>query len=84
MEQHGTTLAALSCNRSRIRCRSRIERAGGAADRAVNPGDVLLRGMRGRSAQGASLRFVVTNLRQTDRYLYTRMYCARRDMENRI
>ena len=30
-------------------------------------------------------RFVVTNLTQTDRYLYDQMYCARRgDMENRL
>ena len=36
------------------------------------------------SARGANPRFVVTNLEQTDRYLYDRMYCARRDMENRV
>ena len=35
-------------------------------------------------ARGANPRFVVTNLGQTDRYLYDRMYCARGDMENRI
>jgi hypothetical protein len=29
-------------------------------------------------------RFVVTNLRQTPRWLYERVYCARGDMENRI
>ena len=27
---------------------------------------------------------MVTNLTQTDRYLYDRIYCARGDMENRI
>ncbi len=37
-----------------------------------------------QSARGANPRFVVTNLKQTDRYLYDRMYCARGDMENRI
>ena len=36
------------------------------------------------SARGATPRFVVTHLGQTDRYLYDRMYCARGDMENRI
>ena len=37
------------------------------------------------TARGANPRFVVTNLSpQTDRYLYTRLYCARGDMENRI
>ena len=29
-------------------------------------------------------RFVVTNLRQTPRFLYERLYCARGDIENRI
>ena len=29
-------------------------------------------------------RFVVTNLRQTPRFLYERIYCARGDIENRI
>jgi len=29
-------------------------------------------------------RFVVTNLRQTPRFLYERVYCARGDIENRI
>ena len=33
---------------------------------------------------GANPRFVVTNLKQTDRYLYDRIFCARGDMENRI
>ena len=33
---------------------------------------------------GPNPRFVVTNLKQTDRYLYDRIYCARGDMENRI
>lgn len=34
-------------------------------------------------ALGANPRFVVTNLPQTDRHLYDRLYCARGDMENR-
>lgn len=29
-------------------------------------------------------RFVITNLRQTSRFLYERVYCARGDIENRI
>ena len=29
-------------------------------------------------------RFVVTNLRQTPRFIYERIYCARGDIENRI
>ena len=33
---------------------------------------------------GPNPRFVVTNLKQTDRYLYDRIYCARGEMENRI
>ena len=33
---------------------------------------------------GANPRFVVTNLAQTDQYLYDKLYCARGDMENRI
>ena len=37
-----------------------------------------------QTARGANPRFVVTNLKQTDRYLYDQMYCARGDMENRI
>ena len=36
------------------------------------------------TALGANPRFVITNLEQTDRYLYDRIYCARGDMENRI
>ena len=36
------------------------------------------------NALGANPRFVVTNLKQTDRHLYDRIYCARGDMENRI
>ena len=36
------------------------------------------------SARGANPLFVITNLKQTDRYLYDRVYCARGDMENRI
>jgi hypothetical protein len=34
--------------------------------------------------KGSNPRFVVTNLPQTDRYLYDKLYCARGDMENRI
>ena len=34
--------------------------------------------------KGSNPRFVITNLPQTDRYLYDRIYCARGDMENRI
>jgi len=33
---------------------------------------------------GSNPRFIVTNLQQTDRYLYDKLYCARGDMENRI
>ena len=29
-------------------------------------------------------RFVVTNLRQTPRFIYEKVYCARGDIENRI
>ena len=36
------------------------------------------------TALRANHRFVVTNLKQTDRCLYDRIYCARGDMENRI
>lgn len=36
------------------------------------------------SSHGANPRFVVTNLPQTDKYLYDKVYCARGDMENRI
>ncbi len=36
------------------------------------------------SRLGANPRFVVTNLPQTNRYLYDKLYCARGDMENRI
>jgi len=35
-------------------------------------------------ASGANPRFVVTSLGQDARWLYTRLYCARGDMENRI
>lgn len=34
--------------------------------------------------QGANPRFVVTTLKQGPRHIYTRVYCARGDMENRI
>jgi hypothetical protein len=36
------------------------------------------------SSHGANPRFVVTNLPQTDQFLYDKVYCARGDMENRI
>jgi hypothetical protein len=36
------------------------------------------------SSRGANPRFVVTNLPQTDKFLYDKIYCARGDMENRI
>ena len=36
------------------------------------------------SAQGANPRFVVTSLAHSAKHLYTKMYCARGDMENRI
>ncbi len=36
------------------------------------------------TGKGSNPRFVITNLRQTDRYLYDKIYCARGDMENRI
>lgn len=36
------------------------------------------------SAHGANPRWIVTNLSQSDQYLYDKVYCARGDMENRI
>lgn len=36
------------------------------------------------SSHGTNPRYVVTNLPQTDKYLYDTVYCARGDMENRI
>ena len=33
---------------------------------------------------GSNPRFVVTNMPQSERYLYDKVYCARGDMENRI
>ena len=36
------------------------------------------------NASGANPRFIVTSLSQDARWLYTRLYCARGDMENRI
>ena len=36
------------------------------------------------NVQGANPRFVVTSLQQSARYIYTKIYCARGDMENRI
>lgn len=36
------------------------------------------------SSHGANPRYVVTNLPQTDQYLYDQLYCSRGDMENRI
>ena len=34
--------------------------------------------------QGKNPRFVVTRLQQNSRYIYSNLYCARGDMENRI
>ena len=36
------------------------------------------------NAKGPNTRFVVTSLALTDRHLYSKVYCARGDMENRI
>lgn len=36
------------------------------------------------TCKGSNPRFVITNLPQTDRYLYDKLYCVRGDMENRI
>lgn len=36
------------------------------------------------TSKGGNPRFIVTNLEQSDRYLYDKVYCARGDMENRI
>lgn len=36
------------------------------------------------SALGANPRFVVTNLKQSAKHIYEKLYCARGDMENRI
>ena len=36
------------------------------------------------SFHGANPRFVVTNLSQTDQYLYDTVYCTRGDMANRM
>jgi len=36
------------------------------------------------SSHGSNPRYVVTNLRQSPRWLYRKLYCARGDMENRI
>jgi hypothetical protein len=36
------------------------------------------------SERGSNPRYVVTNLKQSSRWLYDRLYCARGDMENRI
>lgn len=46
------------------------------------PRRVIVKAEHGRL--GANPRFVVTNLSQTDQYLYDKLYCARGDMENRI
>ena len=35
-------------------------------------------------SRGTTPRFVVTNLRQTPRFIYEKVYCARGDIENRI
>ncbi len=36
------------------------------------------------SSYGSNPRYVVTNLKQSPKWLYTKLYCARGDMENRI
>lgn len=36
------------------------------------------------SSHGPNPRFIVTNLEQSDQYLYDKIYCARGEMENRI
>lgn len=36
------------------------------------------------STRGSNPRYIVTNLKQSPRWLYTKVYCARGDMENRI
>ena len=36
------------------------------------------------SSHGSNPRYLVTNLRQSPKWLYTKLYCARGDMENRI
>ena len=36
------------------------------------------------SSRGSNPRYLVTNLTQTPRYLYDKLYCPRGDMENRI
>ena len=36
------------------------------------------------ASQGSNPRYVVTNLQQSPKWLYTKLYCARGDMENRI
>lgn len=36
------------------------------------------------SSYGSNPRYVVTNLKQSAKWLYTKLYCARGDMENRI
>lgn len=34
--------------------------------------------------RGANPRFVVTNMTTSSRHIYTKRYCARGDMENRV
>ena len=46
------------------------------------PRRVIVKAEYGR--KGSNPRFVITNLPQTDRYLYDKLYCARGEMENRI
>ena len=36
------------------------------------------------SSRGSNPRYLVTNLKQTARYLHNKLYCPRGDMENRI
>ena len=54
---------------------------GAQARRVVIKAEVVQ--LAGRAPQD-NPRFVVTNLRQTPRFIYERIYCARGDIENRI
>ncbi len=56
-------------------------RTWGRARRVVIKAEVVQ--LAGRAPQD-NPRFVVTNLRQTPRFIYERIYCARGDIENRI
>lgn len=45
---------------------------------------LLVSYLRPSNIDGANPRYVVTNLHQTPKWIYTKLYCARGDMENRI